>query len=253
MNELVFKSEKGNPVTTSLLVAQKFEKNHKDVLKAIRNLDCSDEFHKRNFAPMFYISELGNGATRKDPYTVMTRDGFVFLAMGFTGEKAAKFKEEYIDAFNKMEQMIKSQKMDFSDPDTVLMLAQNWRDERMKRIDAENKIVKLQPKADFVDKVIETVQDKVDIGQAAKLLRLPYGRNTLFKELRDRGIFFKNRNEPKQEYIDRQYFEMKEKPIERDNHPAFIVTKILVTQKGLVWLDKLLCGNRSDGKIAKIV
>lgn len=140
-----------------------------------------------------------------------------------------------------------------SDPDFAIRLLTSLKDERSKRVEAENKVVKLQPKADFMDKVIETVQDKVDIGQAAKLLKLPYGRNTLFAELRRMGIFFKNRNEPKQEYVKRHYFETYEKIIERDEHPNFMVIKVLVTQKGLVWLDNLLSGSRSDGKTAKIV
>ena len=58
MEELIKISEHGNPITTSLLVADKFDKNHKDVLKAIRNLSCSDEFHKRNFAPMNYLGGI---------------------------------------------------------------------------------------------------------------------------------------------------------------------------------------------------
>lgn len=140
-----------------------------------------------------------------------------------------------------------------ADPDFAIQLLTNLKDERQKRVEAESKIVKLQPKADFVDKVIETIQEKTDIGQAAKLLKLPYGRNTLFTVLREKGIFFKNRNEPKQEYIDRGYFEIKQKVIERDLHPDFMVMKVLVTQKGLVWLDKILCGNMSDGKMAKII
>lgn len=140
-----------------------------------------------------------------------------------------------------------------SDPDFAIKLLTSLKDERAKRVEAESKVVRLQPKADFMDKVIETVQDKVDIGQAAKLLKLPYGRNTLFAQLRTMGIFFKNRNEPKQEYVKRGYFDTKEKIIERPGYPDFMVIKVLVTQKGLVWLNSILSGSRSDGKTAKIV
>lgn len=140
-----------------------------------------------------------------------------------------------------------------SDPDFAIKLLTSLKDERAKRVEAESKVVRLQPKADFMDKVIETVQDKVDIGQAAKLLKLPYGRNTLFAQLRTMGIFFKNRNEPKQEYVNRGYFDTKEKIIERPGYPDFMVIKVLVTQKGLVWLNSILSGSRSDGKTAKIV
>lgn len=95
----------------------------------------------------------------------------------------------------------------------------------------------MQPKADFVDRAVD-MGHLTDIGQAAKILKLPFGRNTLFKKLQEKGIFFKGRNEPKQEYIQRGYFELREKEIPRDNHPAFMVTKVLVTQRGLFWLSK---------------
>lgn len=90
-------------VTTSLRVAEIFSKRHADVLRAISNLECSEDFRERNFAFIQKISDLGQGRTRKDPMYYITRDGFVFLVMGFTGKTAAKFKEAYIRAFNEME------------------------------------------------------------------------------------------------------------------------------------------------------
>lgn len=86
----------------SLFVAKFFEKNHNDVLRDIRNLDCSEEFRLRNFAQSSYINEQG----KKQPCVEMTRDGFVFLAMGYRGKKAAHFKELYIQRFNEMENFI---------------------------------------------------------------------------------------------------------------------------------------------------
>ena len=54
----------------------------------------------RNFAQSEYINEQGHS----QPHYIMTRDGFTFLVMGYTGEKAAQFKEAYIEQFNRMEQ-----------------------------------------------------------------------------------------------------------------------------------------------------
>lgn len=88
----------------SRYVAECFEKRHDDVLKSIRNLDCSDEFRLRNFAESFYKNKQG----KKQPCYCMTRDGFVFLVMGYRGKKAAHFKEMYIRRFNEMEGHIKS-------------------------------------------------------------------------------------------------------------------------------------------------
>lgn len=93
----------GHITTTSTQVAQNFGKRHDTVLRAIRNLDCSPEYHARNFAEMVIEVEVGGGAKRKSPAYRLTRDGFVFLAMGFTGKEAAQWKEAYITAFNKME------------------------------------------------------------------------------------------------------------------------------------------------------
>lgn len=102
-----------------------------------------------------------------------------------------------------------------------------------------------------MDKIIDS-GEKIDIGQAAKILGLSYGRNTLFKKLRELGVFFKNRNEPKQEYVDRKYFELKEQWIERNNHDGFMVMKVLVTQKGLDFINRILDGDKSNGKLIKI-
>jgi len=98
----------GQPTTTSLDVAEHFGKLHKNVLRAIASLECSPEFHGRNFEPIQIDVDLGMGRTRKDPAFRLTRDGFTFLCMGFTGKEAAKWKEAYINAFNEMELALKN-------------------------------------------------------------------------------------------------------------------------------------------------
>lgn len=101
-------SQKGMPTTSSFRVSEVFKKNHRDVLRAIEKLDCSLGFRERNFALSYQDVKMPRGGVRKQPYYNMTKDGFVFLAMGFTGKEAAKFKEDYINAFNWMhENLIK--------------------------------------------------------------------------------------------------------------------------------------------------
>lgn len=90
-------------VVSSLDVAKNFEKQHQHVLRDIRNLECSEEFSQSNFGLAEYKDEQG----KPRPSYLITRDGFAFLAMGFTGKKAAKFKEAYITAFNEMERCLK--------------------------------------------------------------------------------------------------------------------------------------------------
>jgi Rha family phage regulatory protein len=105
MEELVFKSPTGTPVTTSLMVAYRFGKRHKDVLRAIDNViaQTPENLSKRNFAPGKYINASGKP---KHMY-IMTKDGFLSTAFGFTGKRSKRTIEstwEYIDAFNKMEE-----------------------------------------------------------------------------------------------------------------------------------------------------
>lgn len=96
-------TENGQITTTSIQVAQHFGKRHKNVIRDIRSLECSAEFRRLNFELTLQDVPGPNGAMRKEPFYRMTRDGFVFLAMGFTGPEAAQWKEAYIAAFNKME------------------------------------------------------------------------------------------------------------------------------------------------------
>lgn len=92
--------------TTSLKVAEVFAKQHKDVLRKIESLDCSPEFTSAHFCAHVQTIEIGNGATRESKYYEMTKDGFIFLVMGFTGAAAAKIKEAYINTFNQMAAML---------------------------------------------------------------------------------------------------------------------------------------------------
>ncbi len=93
----------------SLFVAQFFEKEHKNVLADIRRIiapdsGLSEDFGQLNFQPTSY-TDIWN---RKQSAYAMTRDGFTILVMGYTGQKAMKFKEIYIKRFNDMEQFIKT-------------------------------------------------------------------------------------------------------------------------------------------------
>lgn len=93
-------------VTTSLQIADAFGKLHNEVLKSIRALECSELFRAGNFTLSCYTRKNGN-VTKSYPMYYLTRDGFTFLAMGFTGKIAARFKEAYINAFNEMENKLR--------------------------------------------------------------------------------------------------------------------------------------------------
>lgn len=93
----------GKGMTDSLKVAEYFSKQHQHVLRDIKSLECSDAFRQSNFGQSYYKNEQG----KKQPMCTMTFDGFMFLAMGYRGKKAAQIKESYINAFNGMASFIR--------------------------------------------------------------------------------------------------------------------------------------------------
>ena len=84
---------------SSLDVADRFAKAHKNVMASIQTIECSEEFNRLNFQPIEYKDSRG----RPQPAYNLTRDGFSLLVMGFTGKEAMYWKERYIQAFNLME------------------------------------------------------------------------------------------------------------------------------------------------------
>jgi Rha family phage regulatory protein len=92
----------GQPVTSSLLVAQKFGKEHKNVLRDIENLVA------QNLAAKFFIGCEYDNRGKKYPMYIMGHDGFSLLVMGFTGKEALKFKIDFIAEFNQMERTLQS-------------------------------------------------------------------------------------------------------------------------------------------------
>lgn len=101
-------AQEGEVFTTSRQVAELFGREHRNVLRAIRLLDCDEEFTALNYELTDFIDK--NGDSR--PEYLISKDGMVFLVMGFTGKKAAQFKLLYIRAFNwMMEQLQEGQEL----------------------------------------------------------------------------------------------------------------------------------------------
>ncbi len=123
-SDLVVQSE-NHPTTTSLIVAEKFGKAHKNVLQSIDRLECSRGFTELNFQPSEYVDSTG----RKLPMFKITRDGFVFLATGFTGKRAAAWKEEFISAFNAMERELIERRVEQRTADAMARRVDRQRDE----------------------------------------------------------------------------------------------------------------------------
>lgn len=99
-------------ITTSQSVAAFFVRRHDDVLRKIRVIDCSDDFRTRNFTETSISVPQPRGGIRKEPSFEITKNGFIFLVMGFTGKKAAQFKEAYISEFDRMESELSAKRYD---------------------------------------------------------------------------------------------------------------------------------------------
>lgn len=157
------KISKGKEVTvvTSLDVAETFEKEHRRVLQDIRDLKCSEEFRLHNFVQSSYVNEQGHNQSM----FIMTKDGFTLLAMGYTGEKAMKFKETYINQFNQMEELLKGKLIEREKGIAV-------RQSLTKAIQqsSENERIHGHAYSTYTDIVYRTV-----FGKTAKQLREEYG------------------------------------------------------------------------------
>jgi Rha family phage regulatory protein len=196
---LVLTNEKGSDVTTSLIVAKIFEKNHKEVLRDIQRLECSEEFTKRNFALSSYKSENN---FRSYPCYEITKDGFSFLVMGYTGKKASEFKELFINEFNRREKAIKSKDAMLSDDDFIITRALSILTDRNKILEEKIKekdqllliqttsIQENEDKIAIRDNVLRTVLPKVEYCNAVLNSDALIATNVIAKEFGMSAISF---------------------------------------------------------------
>lgn len=150
---IVFRNEGGVAVTTSLLVAETFGKQHKNVIQDIELLFVKAEIlaqtENQQVSSMFEKTEYetplnnGTGAVRKNPMYIMNRDGFTLLVMGYTGQKALEFKLKYIAAFNKMEQQLITQSKDMTELTAKMDTLVEQLDYSKKLIEANKEISRL--------------------------------------------------------------------------------------------------------------
>ncbi len=124
-----------------------------------------------------------------------------------------------------------------NNPDLLIAVATQLKEERQARVQAEQKVIEMKPKAEFFDAVADS-KDAIEIGQVAKLIG-NIGRNRLFELLRDRKILMNN-NQPYQKFIDSGYFRVVEQKYTRRNGDTCINIKTLVYQKGVEYIRKLI-------------
>jgi anti-repressor protein len=229
--------EKDRVVVSSKDIAKAFGKRHDNVMRDISGLNCSAEFCLLNFEETSQIVAMPKGGTREDKFYLVTRDGFVLLVMGYTGEKAMTFKEAYIAEFNRMEKTLR-EKPPFAIPRTLkdaLLLAARLESER-EALEARNK--EMSPKAEFYDAVAGSAT-AMDFGRVAKVLNFTgIGRNNLLTFLRNSKILMPD-NIPYQEYVDRGYFKLIERRYECDGETHVGLTTA-VYQTGIRFIRRKL-------------
>ena len=156
MANLVFQNSNGSDVTTSLIVAQVFGKEHKNVVRDIENLSCSESFNRLNFERITYKDARNREQTAYE----MTKDGFSFLVMGYTGTKAGEFKERFINEFNKRESLLKNDDYILMRSQQILQKRLEASEERLRQLEAEAE--QLQNTVELQDKELKQAAPKVE-------------------------------------------------------------------------------------------
>lgn len=138
-----------------------------------------------------------------------------------------------------------------ADPDTIIQIATQLKEERLKRQQAELTVQQQKPKVLFAD-AVETSESSILVGQLAKLLvqnGINVGQNRMFKWLRDNGYLGKqgsHYNEPTQYAMERGWFEVKERTINNPDGTVRITRTTKVTGKGQVYfINKFLTGSKA--------
>lgn len=251
--------QNGQIVVSSKQVAEHFGKEHKHVLESIREILAVEKS-----ATKFFVESTFENRGKEYPMLLMNRDGFTLLAMGFTGKKALEWKLKYIQAFNQMEEQIKTllaPSYQITDP---IERAKKWIEEESQRKQLEEKnqfliaenvelateneqlAEKLDYEQDFKKNIFDVDNALVTITDAIKLVN-PKGfcksfkRKDVFALLRQKGMLTKNNlataKAIKAELMETKQFQI---PNPKKNGAVMIKYQSYLTQKGLDWLNKQL-------------
>lgn len=215
---------------SSLQIAEITGKNHADVMRDIRSTLDQAEIGLSKFA-----SSYRNSQNKDQPCYHLPRRECDLVVSGYS----VKYRLAIIDRWHELEN-----KQSFQLPGTfaeALKLAAAQAEELEAKTAA---LTVAAPKVDFYDAV--TASDTVvNVATAAQLAKLPYGQNTLFKRLRERGILISGtarHNCPKQQYIEQGLFTVVEYARENSGGQTVVSFTAMVTQKGLAWIVKNLGG-----------
>ena len=232
-------------VTSSLQVAETFDKEHSKVMRAIEGIAKNGDTHQM-FLKSSHINDQ-NGQSY--PMYYMNRDGFTLLAMGFTGKKALKFKMQYIEAFNNMEDELKQ---GYSTKNVGgYQVPSNYRGALLLAADLQEQVDIMKPKALFADSVSAS-HTTILVGDLAKILKgngINIGARRLFQWMRDNGYLIKRKgadyNSPTQKSMNLGLFKIKESSHVSGDGVTVVTKTPKVTGKGQnYFVNKFLKDNK---------
>lgn len=214
-------SNQNEQFISSREIAEMAGKQHNDILKSIRKQEVAwEKVNGGKFTLVEYLDSKGE----KRPEYMLTKKESLYIGTKFNDEARAKL----VIRWEELETNTAKPAQNLS----RIELAQMVIDAELEKEKLIKENNRMQERTQFVDTVFNA--DELLTGsQVCKVLQLPYGNRTLYKKLRESGIFFKNRNEPKQEFVDRGYFKMKEILISEH-----VRLQTYFTQKGLGYISK---------------
>lgn len=215
MNEIVYRGESNQPLTNSKLVAEVFGKEHRNVVRDIKNL-IEGGVLKNEQTPMFEETTYINEQNKQSyPMFIMNQDGFTLLAMGFNGKKAMEFKLKYIEAFNAMKRQIEQSNQSVpqnylealkslvkaEEEKQQLALENKKQQEQIITIskanmELGNKITEMLPKVSYYDKILQSnatmtvTQIAQDYGMSAMRLNKELESMRIQHKVRGQWILF---------------------------------------------------------------
>lgn len=166
-------------VTSSLQVAESFEKRHDNVIRDIENLKKD----VLKFEEMFYESTTADSYGRERKIYYLNRDGFTLLAMGFNGKKALEFKVKYIEAFNQMEKQLTQPKSQLE----IMQMSINQLVEQEKRLnEQEAKIEAIEEKQNNITEILSlnNIDWRNKVNRILNAIAMKLGGGQYFQELR---------------------------------------------------------------------
>lgn len=234
LENIKIENKNGEIVVSSRELAENFEKRHTEVLRAI---DDKISQNAKLRSDKFFIETSYKAGTGKEyKEYLITRDGFSFLVMGFTGTKADEWKLKYIEAFNKMEEHIKN------NPKTLPVNYKEALQQLLVEVEEKERlqdtVKQLEPKVQFAEAIVSN-EKSIDIGSMAKILYqngIDIGRNRLFVVLREYGYLMTSGDDtvPTQKSMNLGIMETKlgTYPVNGENKTYL---KPMITTKGQVY------------------